>query len=128
MIKVAVAGCQGRMGKRITELVSQNKDMKITAIIERPDCPGVPDAVAGVKVARDINAIKGADVLVDFTAPEATMKNLEACRRHRVRMVIGTTGSVSCPAPAAQPQPGRGVRSGGVLASRAAPSSCRASA
>jgi len=92
MIKLAIVGCQGRMGKRITELASQDKDIQITALIERPDCPDCPDNILGVKVARDINAIRGADVLIDFTAPSATMKNLEACLRHRVRIVIGTTG------------------------------------
>ena len=92
MIKLAVVGCQGRMGKRITELASVQNDIKITALIERPDCPDCPETVCGVKVSRDINAIKGADVLIDFTVPSATMKALEACVRHRVRMVIGTTG------------------------------------
>src|SRR3989339_361244 len=92
MIKVAVVGCCGRMGQRITELVSKNKDVQIVALVERPDCPEVPDVILGVKVSRDISAIKGADVLVDFTVPDATMVNLEACLKYRVRMVIGTTG------------------------------------
>jgi 4-hydroxy-tetrahydrodipicolinate reductase len=80
------------MGQRITALASQDKDIQIVALVERPDCPDCPETVAGVKVSRDINAIKGADVLIDFTLPEATMKNLEACQAHNVRMVIGTTG------------------------------------
>ena len=37
-------------------------------------------------------AIQGADVLVDFTRPEATMQYLSACQKHGVKMVIGTTG------------------------------------
>ncbi|MBF0387695.1 MAG: 4-hydroxy-tetrahydrodipicolinate reductase [Candidatus Omnitrophica bacterium] len=92
MIKLAVVGCQGRMGKRITELAGQAKDFQIVALVERADCAGLPEAVGGVKVSVDINAIKGADVLIDFTVPQATMVNLEACLKHRVRMVIGTTG------------------------------------
>ncbi len=92
MVKLAVVGFQGRMGKRIVELASLNKDFQITALVERKDCPDLPATVAGVKTSTDINAIKGADVLIDFTTPEATMVNLEACLRHRVRIVIGTTG------------------------------------
>ena len=92
MIKVAVVGCLGRMGKRITELAQQNKDIRLVALIERPDCPGLPAEINGVKVSTDINAIKGADVLIDFTVPQATMVNLQACLKFRVRMVIGTTG------------------------------------
>lgn len=92
MVKLAIVGCQGRMGKRITELAFKNKAFQVVALIERPDCPDLPEQTAGVKVSTDINAIKGADVLIDFTLPQATMLNLQACLKHRVRMVIGTTG------------------------------------
>jgi 4-hydroxy-tetrahydrodipicolinate reductase len=37
-------------------------------------------------------ALAGADCLIDFTRPEGTLNHLEACRRHGVGMVIGTTG------------------------------------
>ncbi len=92
MIKLAIIGCQGRMGQRITELAVKTEKFQIAALIERPDCPNVPETIAGVKVSRDIKAIKGSDVLIDFTVPDATMQNLEACLKYRVRMVIGTTG------------------------------------
>jgi 4-hydroxy-tetrahydrodipicolinate reductase len=49
--------------------------------------------VSGVKVISDIDvALKGADVLVDFTRPEASMTYLAACQKHQVKMIIGTTG------------------------------------
>jgi 4-hydroxy-tetrahydrodipicolinate reductase len=32
------------------------------------------------------------DVLVDFTSPEATMKNIEFCQANGKSIVIGTTG------------------------------------
>jgi len=38
------------------------------------------------------SALKGADVLVDFTRPEATLAYLDACRKLNVNLVIGTTG------------------------------------
>jgi len=31
-------------------------------------------------------------VLIDFTRPEGTLQHLSACRRHGVKMVVGTTG------------------------------------
>jgi 4-hydroxy-tetrahydrodipicolinate reductase len=34
----------------------------------------------------------GSTCLIDFTRPEGTLQHLEACRRHGVGMVIGTTG------------------------------------
>jgi 4-hydroxy-tetrahydrodipicolinate reductase len=92
MIKLAITGCQGRMGQRITELASRDKEFQIFALIESPHRPDVPEISHGVKISRDINAIKGADVLIDFTLPEPTMQNVAACLKHGVRMVIGTTG------------------------------------
>jgi 4-hydroxy-tetrahydrodipicolinate reductase len=92
MIKLAITGCQGRMGQRITELAAQDKEFQIVALIESPHREDVPEMSHGVKIVRNIDAIKGADVLIDFTLPEPTMKNLEACLKHRVRMIIGTTG------------------------------------
>ncbi len=92
MLKLAITGCMGRMGERIRELAFNDVDCKIVALIESPDRQGVPLAWHGIAVSRDIHAIKGADVLIDFTLPAPTMKNLEACLRHQVRMVIGTTG------------------------------------
>ena len=92
MVKLAVVGCQGRMGQRITELASQDKAFEIVALVERPDLPGLPESAYGIKISDSISAIKGADVLIDFTTPEVTMANLEACMKFRVRMVTGTTG------------------------------------
>jgi 4-hydroxy-tetrahydrodipicolinate reductase len=37
-------------------------------------------------------ALAGADVLVDFTRPEATFAYLDACRKAGVNLIIGTTG------------------------------------
>ena len=49
--------------------------------------------VSGVKVTDDIEvALRNADVLIDFTRPEASMMYLDACQKHHVKMVIGTTG------------------------------------
>jgi 4-hydroxy-tetrahydrodipicolinate reductase len=80
------------MGQRITELASQDKEFQIVALIESPNRTDVPEVIRGIKVARDINAVKGADVVIDFTLPEPTMQDVDACHKHGVRMVIGTTG------------------------------------
>jgi 4-hydroxy-tetrahydrodipicolinate reductase len=92
MINVAVTGCCGRMGRRITELALKDKDIRIMALVESPGRTDVPESLQGIRVSRDIAVIKGADVLIDFTLPEPTVQNLEACLKYHVRMVIGTTG------------------------------------
>ena len=48
--------------------------------------------MTGVKVLTDLNRVKDADVLIDFTRPEATLEHLAACSKAGVNMVIGTTG------------------------------------
>lgn len=46
----------------------------------------------GATVTSDLEALRGADVLIDFTRPEGTLEHLQACTRLGVKMVIGTTG------------------------------------
>ncbi len=89
MIRLAVSGCQGRMGQRITALGLADKTFKVTTLLERA---GVTGHVEGIAISPSNDSLKGCDVLIEFTTPEATMLNLKACIKHKVKMVIGTTG------------------------------------
>lgn len=96
---VVIAGASGRMGKILLEAVMAAPDMRLHAALDRSGSPFLGrDAgemlgtTTGVAITDDLDAVKGADALIDFTRPEATLKHIEACRRHRVPMVIGTTG------------------------------------
>ncbi|MBU0688822.1 MAG: 4-hydroxy-tetrahydrodipicolinate reductase [Gammaproteobacteria bacterium] len=93
-IKVAIAGCGGRMGKVLLDCVEQADDLQLHAALEHKGSPFIGNTVAeGVKITDDIEgALKGADALIDFTRPEGTMHHLEICRKLGVGMVIGTTG------------------------------------
>ena len=99
-LKVVIAGCSGRMGHALLESVFADADLVLHAALDRADNPQLGrDAgeqfgkLSGVKVTSDISgALNGADVLVDFTRPEASMLYLEACQKAGVGMVIGTTG------------------------------------
>src|SRR5690606_21209150 len=47
----------------------------------------------GVKVVGSLtDVVKDCDVVIDFTAPAATVNHLKICREARVAIVIGTTG------------------------------------
>ena len=92
MIKLAITGCMGRMGQRIIELAQKDQEFQIVALIESPNRKDIPETTMGLPIYRDIQAIKGADVLIDFTIPDATVFLVEACQEYKVRMVIGTTG------------------------------------
>ena len=99
-LKVVIAGCSGRMGHALLEGVFADVELILHGALDRADNVHLGrDAgeqfgrVSGVKVVADIDvALNGADVLVDFTRPEASMLYLAACQKHKVKMIIGTTG------------------------------------
>ena len=100
-VKIAVTGAAGRMGKTLIEAVSLAEGCELAAAIERPESSLVgADAgelagigACGVSVVGDINEVLASfDVLIDFTAPLATLANAKACASAGKGMVIGTTG------------------------------------
>ena len=101
VIKAVVAGASGRMGKRLVALMRESADFQVVGAVERKDHVDVGrDAgeVAGVGplgvAILDVvdKALSGAQVLLDFTAPAAAMRNLEAASQAGVAVVVGTTG------------------------------------
>lgn len=101
MIRVAVTGAAGRMGKTLIEAIANHPETQLTVALERPDSSllgadaGELAGVGrnGVTVVADLAAVADEfDVLVDFTVPAATLANAEVCAAHGKKMVIGTTG------------------------------------
>ena len=92
MIKLAISGCQGRMGQRITALALLDKVFKISALLENRNRPDVSLLSYNMPVHFDDAALKGSHVLIEFTTPEATIAHLKSCQEYGVNMVIGTTG------------------------------------
>ncbi len=92
MIKLAVSGCLGRMGRRITTLALEDKKFMLAALLEHPNHPQADTTINDMPIRTDPSVLNNADVLIDFTLPEGTMTNLRACKERGVKMVIGTTG------------------------------------
>jgi len=89
MIRVAVAGCAGRMGAKVVETVQAADDMKLVCGIdpygqagEYPLYGSVAEAIANEEF----------DVLVDFTAPSVVEGNLKVALKADIDCVVGTTG------------------------------------
>jgi 4-hydroxy-tetrahydrodipicolinate reductase len=80
VIKVAVAGAAGRMGRTVCSAVERADDMTLTG---RAD-PALDTAVADV--------LGDADVLVDFTQPDQALGNAREAVAAGVHVVIGTSG------------------------------------
>jgi 4-hydroxy-tetrahydrodipicolinate reductase len=79
VIKVGVVGSKGRMGQAAAAAVRQAPDMHLVAAIDL----GVPPTAV---------AEAGADVVIDFTTPDAVMRTLRSCIGHGIHCVVGTTG------------------------------------
>ncbi len=101
MQRIAVMGAAGRMGKTLIEAVQQADGAQLSAAIDRADSSlvgaDVGELVAqgkiGVNLSGDLSAVLDQfDVLIDFTHPSVTLKNLEICRAAGKAMIIGTTG------------------------------------
>lgn len=101
MIRVAVVGAAGRMGKTLIEAITAADGMTLAAATELPDSSLVgADAgeVAGVgrlgvTISHSLTKVVDAfDIVIDFTSPGASMVHLDVCRQHRKSMVLGTTG------------------------------------
>jgi len=65
MINLAVSGCQGRMGQSITRLALEDKDFKLTALLERKDHPKVNENVYGLPISVDNSILKDSEVLIE---------------------------------------------------------------
>ena len=99
-LKVAVAGASGRMGRMLVEAIGAAPDAELAGALDVAGSPSIGmDAGAfngqltGVVIQSDLAAaLKDADVLIDFTRPEGTLRHLEYCVANDVQLVIGTTG------------------------------------
>jgi 4-hydroxy-tetrahydrodipicolinate reductase len=100
MMKIAIAGATGRMGKMLIEAVLNSPDTQLVGALEHDSCPLIgEDAGAflgkktGVAITADITkALTGAEFLIDFTRPEGTMAHLTVAQKTGSKMIIGTTG------------------------------------
>jgi len=89
------------MGGNIITAIREADNLELGGALERPGHPLLgmdAGSVAGggsleVKISDSIDEVLAdADVLIDFTLPEVTVANVEACRRLGKKIVIGTTG------------------------------------
>ncbi len=79
VIKVGVLGGRGRVGSEVCRAVEAADDTDLVAVVDLDD-------------ELDALVTAGAEVVVDFTHPDAVMDNLEFCIDHGIHAVVGTTG------------------------------------
>ncbi|MGA1840685.1 MAG: 4-hydroxy-tetrahydrodipicolinate reductase [bacterium] len=100
-VHVVVCGAGGRMGGRIIHAIQNTPGVELAAGVERSGHPvlekgiaqyvGIPDLTA--PAVSDLGeVIDRADVVIDFTAPEASIAHLQMAKAKKIALVVGTTG------------------------------------
>jgi len=102
MIGLGVVGCAGRMGRTLLREIAAAEGMRIAGGTERPGHEVIGQDVAaqaglaacGLVVGEDAAELfAAADVVLDFTQPEATAAHVALAAEHGTAMVVGTTGT-----------------------------------
>jgi 4-hydroxy-tetrahydrodipicolinate reductase len=99
-VRVGVLGATGRMGLSVCNAVLNAPDLELVAVVARATGAGrplrdlVPDAPEGLLVADSLPELvaAGAEVVVDFSRPDATAAAAEGLLGEGVHLVSGTTG------------------------------------
>lgn len=99
MIRIAVAGAAGRMGRNLVIACDAGDETSLTQATESPGNSLIgSDAgvVAGIQaqevLINDTLDASKFDVLIDFTHPTVTSNHVDYCLKNNKKMVIGTTG------------------------------------
>lgn len=103
-MKIGILGAAGRMGQMIAReiLSGTHKGAELAACVDGPqswangkDIGGMIglEKPAGIAVTTDKQAaFQACDVMIDFTAPAATLQHAEFASIHGKKLVVGTTG------------------------------------
>jgi len=100
-VRIGIAGAAGRMGAALVRETSATAGCRLVAACERAGSLAVGRDVGdlaglgalGVAVTDSAEGVfRAAEVVIDFTAPQATAVHAELAARHGVALVVGTTG------------------------------------
>lgn len=101
MVRIAITGAAGRMGKALIETLDSDPILELSGAVEHPESTLVGvDAGEVAGVGRNNIVIAGSlsslaspfDVLIDFSTPVMTVANADFCAQRGIALVIGTTG------------------------------------
>lgn len=88
MTKILLSGCNGRMGRAISEMCKKNDDTVITAGVDL-----FTEQVFGYPVYGSFSEVsEDCDVVIDFSNPKTLPSLLEYCTTNKKPLVLCTTG------------------------------------
>jgi 4-hydroxy-tetrahydrodipicolinate reductase len=89
MINIIINGVNGKMGQVLALAASKTDDIRVAAGIDKvPDC--VQNSFPVYMALNDCR--EQADILIDFSRPDALLDNLLFAEEHKISVVIATTG------------------------------------
>jgi 4-hydroxy-tetrahydrodipicolinate reductase len=100
-MKIAVMGAAGRMGHELIRAIAAEPGCTISGATETAGSPVLGKDIGvlaglepiGVAVSDDAaSVIAGADAIVDFTVPKASVEFARLAARTRTAVIVGTTG------------------------------------
>lgn len=100
-MRIVIAGAGGRMGRTLIHAVAASKGLTLAGAVEAAGAAVIGrDAgelaglgANGIKITSDVAAaLKGADGLVEFTIPAATLAFAELTAAAGIVHIVGTTG------------------------------------
>jgi 4-hydroxy-tetrahydrodipicolinate reductase len=100
-MRIGVVGCAGRMGRMLVREVLSTPGAVLAGGSERPGGAGIGRDVAeiaglepaGIKIVDDpAELFAHADAVIDFTAPEATLRHAALAAQSETALIVGTTG------------------------------------
>jgi len=93
MTKIGINGARGRMGQELCQAVINTSKGQIASLFEISTHPDLGRTFFNAPLTSHYqDFIQGADVIIDFTAPDATLSLLEENKAFKKPLVIGTTG------------------------------------
>ena len=94
MIKVAVVGSTGKVGKEVVRLIDESSDMSAVSIV-RPDSEllsGQAETKEKKIAAFGKAAFSDVDVIIDFSTPDTSLELVDLLQGISIPLVVGTTG------------------------------------
>jgi len=100
-MRLVVTGAAGRMGRTLIKAISETPGVTLAGALERPGAPGLEQDAGvlaglpalGVAITDDpLPLLIGADGILDFSTPAASVELAGLAAQARIVHVIGTTG------------------------------------
>ena len=100
-LKIGIAGCAGRMGRMLLSATLQNSDFRLVGGTVRPGHAAAGKDLGSLlgrpELGRDATTelktlLPHADVIIDFSSPEASAHHADLALEEKIPLVVGTTG------------------------------------